>query len=40
MSDQAPDPRELARRKLAGRAMVIGLLVLVAIYAAVTFWPH
>lgn len=40
MSDQAPDPRELARRKLVGRAMVIGLLVLVALYVAVTFWPH
>ena len=40
MSEQAPDPRELARRKLVGRAMVIGLLVLVAAYVAVTFWPH
>jgi len=34
----APDPdAELRRRKLTGRLMVIGLLVLVAIYAAVTF---
>jgi len=33
-----PDPdAELRRRKLTGRLMVIGLLVLVAIYAAVTF---
>ena len=40
MSDQAPDPRDLAHRKLVGRAMVIGLLLLVAIYVAATFWPH
>ena len=32
-----PDPREAARRKLIGRAMVIGFLVLVAVYAVVTF---
>jgi len=31
------DVRELARRKLVGRAMVIGFLVLVAVYATVTF---
>ncbi|WP_293385339.1 hypothetical protein [Phenylobacterium sp.] len=30
--------REAARRKLLGRAVVIGLLVLVAIYAFATFW--
>ena len=35
-----PDEREAARRKLIGRAMVIGLLVLVAAYAVVTFLPH
>lgn len=29
--------RELARRKLIGRAMVIGFLVLVTVYAVVTF---
>jgi len=31
-----PD-RELARRKLVGRAMVVGLLLLVAVYAVFTF---
>jgi hypothetical protein len=40
MSDNAEDPRELARRKLIGRAVVIGFLALLAIYVAVTFWPH
>ncbi|MBS0332374.1 MAG: hypothetical protein JSS35_06370 [Proteobacteria bacterium] len=34
---RAPDPREEARRKLMGRAMVIGLLALTALYAFVTF---
>jgi hypothetical protein len=40
MKDTPDDPsatREAARRKLVGRAMVIGLLVLVAVYAAATF---
>ena len=41
MNDAPQDPsandRELARNKLVGRAMVIGLLLLVAIYAAFTF---
>jgi hypothetical protein len=40
MNDIPDDPsadREAARRKLMGRAMVIGLLVLVAIYAVATF---
>jgi len=32
-----PQTRDLARRKLLGRAMVIGFLVLVAVYAVVTF---
>ena len=31
------DEREQARRKLVGRAMVVGLLLLVAVYAAFTF---
>ncbi|MFL5294962.1 MAG: hypothetical protein ACJ798_01140 [Phenylobacterium sp.] len=35
-----PDPRESARRKLIGRAMVLGLLALVAIYVFATFRPH
>jgi hypothetical protein len=29
--------RELARRKLVGRAMVVGMLLLVAIYALFTW---
>ncbi|HEY3949541.1 hypothetical protein [Phenylobacterium sp.] len=42
MSDQDPPKdgdgaREEARRKLLGRAMVIGLLALTALYAVVTF---
>lgn len=42
MSDQDPPndrdaAREEARRKLMGRAMVIGLLALTALYAVVTF---
>lgn len=37
MSSEAPDPRELARRKLVGRAMVIGLVALVTVYAVFTF---
>jgi hypothetical protein len=31
------DARELRRRKLIGRAMVIGMLLLVALYVATTF---
>ena len=31
------DAREQARRKLVGRAMVVGLLLLVAVYAVFTF---
>ena len=31
------DEREQARRKLVGRAMVVGLLLLVAVYAVFTF---
>jgi hypothetical protein len=34
------EAKALARRKLIGRAMVIGLLLLVAVYAAATFWPR
>jgi hypothetical protein len=37
MNDTPNDDREAARRKLVGRAMVIGLLVLVAFYAVVTY---
>ncbi|HEX3367056.1 hypothetical protein [Phenylobacterium sp.] len=37
MPDDASQDKEAARRKLMGRAMVIGLLVLVAIYAVFTF---
>jgi hypothetical protein len=40
MNDMPDDPsaiREAARRKLVGRAMVIGLLVLVAVYALFTY---
>ncbi|MGZ3374973.1 MAG: hypothetical protein ACXU8S_00075 [Phenylobacterium sp.] len=39
MPDKAPsgEDREAARRKLVGRAMVIGLLALVAVYAVFTF---
>ncbi len=32
-----PDEREAAKRKLVGRAMVIGLVLLVAVYAVFTF---
>lgn len=35
--DDTVHDKEAARRKLVGRAMVIGLLVLVAIYAVFTF---
>ncbi len=36
--NKAPeDERELARRKLIGRAMVIGLLLLVAVYSVFTY---
>jgi len=35
--NDAPDEREAARRKLLGRAMVIGFLLLVAVYAVFTF---
>ena len=41
VSEQDPksrdDAREEARRKLMGRAMVIGLLALTALYAVVTY---
>ena len=35
-----PDERAAAKRKLIGRAMVIGLLLLVAAYAFATFRQH
>ena len=37
MSDDDKAAREAARSKLLGRAMVIGLLALAALYAIVTF---
>jgi hypothetical protein len=38
--NDTPDERAAAKRKLIGRAMVIGLLLLVAVYAVATFRPH
>ena len=35
--DPPDDARQAARRKLIGRAMVIGLVLLVAVYAIFTF---
>jgi hypothetical protein len=35
--DPNSQDRELAKRKLVGRAMVVGLVLLVAIYALFTF---
>ena len=35
--NDTPNDRDLARRKLIGRAMVVGLLLLVAVYAVFTF---
>jgi hypothetical protein len=37
MNDTPDNDREAARRKLQGRVMVIGLLLLVAVYAVFTF---
>jgi hypothetical protein len=37
MNDAPENDREAARRKLVGRAMVIGLLLLVAVYALFTY---
>ena len=37
MNDAPENDREAARRKLVGRAMVIGLLLLVAVYSLFTF---
>jgi len=37
MSTDPVDEKTAARRKLIGRAMVIGLLALVALYVIVTF---
>jgi hypothetical protein len=37
MSGGPDEAREAARRKLMGRAMVIGILALAALYAIVTF---
>jgi hypothetical protein len=37
MNDTPDNDKEAARRKLVGRAMVIGLLVLVVVYAVFTY---
>jgi hypothetical protein len=37
MNDMPDNDKDAARRKLVGRAMVIGLLVLVAVYAVFTY---
>ena len=37
MSLEDPDAREAARRKLFGRVMVVGFVLLLATYALVTF---
>jgi len=37
MSNPDPKPEDPRRGKLAGRAMVIGLLVLIAAYVVATF---
>jgi hypothetical protein len=37
VNDEPDDAREAARRKLVGRAMVIGLVLLVAVYAVFTY---
>ncbi|HZZ68149.1 MAG TPA: hypothetical protein VFE18_08235 [Phenylobacterium sp.] len=37
MNDAPDQDREAARRKLMGRAMVVGFLLLVAVYAIFTF---
>jgi hypothetical protein len=37
MSDPQDKAREEARRKLMGRAMIVGFLLLVAVYAVFTF---
>ena len=37
MNDTPEDDREAARRKLMGRAMVIGFVALVAVYAIFTW---
>jgi hypothetical protein len=37
--DTDPEAKAEARRKLVGRAMVIGFLALIAVYVAATFWP-
>jgi hypothetical protein len=37
VSNEPDEGREAARRKLVGRAMVVGLVLLVAVYAVFTF---
>jgi hypothetical protein len=38
--DIDPEAKAEAQRKLFGRAMVVGFLLLIAVYVAATFWPH
>jgi len=40
MTEDDKTAREAARRRLIGRAMVVGLLVLVMLYVFATFRPH
>jgi hypothetical protein len=40
MSNDDKAAQEARRRRLIGRAMVIGLLVLVMLYVFATFRPH
>ena len=35
--NDTPEDREESKRKLVGRAMVVGLLLLIAVYAVFTF---
>jgi hypothetical protein len=37
LMNDTPEDREEAKRKLVGRAMVVGFLLLVAVYAVFTF---
>ena len=40
MSDEDKAAQEARRRRLFGRAMVVGLLLLVMLYVFATFRPH
>ena len=37
LMNDTPEDREESKRKLVGRAMVVGLLLLIAVYAVFTF---